>query len=149
MFVLPGSVVENSQHGDEPVAVPVGPSDIGATGADTVDIETDPPSRLGDQSALLESIINTFEKTINFPLYTFKNIRLPSILSLAMVRRKQELSWGLGVGVKQGGGGVGEQLLGQEIVRLDGGVDVLAMDPDRYPHEHLLGPLHNLAVLLE
>ena len=40
MFVLPGSVVEifldeNSQHGDEPVAVPVGPSDIGATGADT------------------------------------------------------------------------------------------------------------------
>ena len=66
-----------------------------------------------------------------------------------MVRRKQELSWGLGVGVKQGGGGVGEQLLGQEIVRLDGGVDVLAMDPDRYPHEHLLEPLHNLAVLLE
>ena len=98
-----------------------------------MDIETDPPSRLGDQSALLESIINTFEKTVNFPLYTFKNIRLPSILSLAMVRRKQELSWGLGVGVKQGGGGVGEQLLGQEIVRLDGGVDVLAMDPNRYP----------------
>ena len=89
MFVLPGSVVENSQHGDEPVAVPVGPSDIGATGADTVDIETDPPSRLGDQSALLESIINTFEKTVNFPLYTFKNIRLPSILSLASHGEKE------------------------------------------------------------
>ena len=68
MFVLPGSVVENSQHGDKPVAVPVGPSDVGATGADTVDIETDPPSRLVDQSTLLQSIINTFEKTVNFPL---------------------------------------------------------------------------------
>ena len=97
MFVLPGSIVENSQHGDEPVAFPVGSSDVGAAGADTVDIVADPPSRLGDQSTLLQSIINTFEKTVNFPLYTFKNIRIPSILSLAIIRRKQELGWGLGV----------------------------------------------------
>ena len=80
MFVLPCSIVENSQHGDEPIAFPVGSSDVGAAGADTVDIETDPPSRLGDQSTLLQSIINTFEKTVNFPLDTFKNIRMSNIL---------------------------------------------------------------------
>ena len=92
MKILPGSVVENSQHWNKPIAVPVGPSDVGSTSADAVDIETDAPGRLGDQSTLFQGVINTFTKTVNIPTCNFQNFKLPSILSLAIVRRKQELS---------------------------------------------------------
>ena len=57
-----------------------------------MDIETDTPGRLGDQGTLLQSVINTLTKTINIFLFYAFNLKLPSILSLAMVRRKQELS---------------------------------------------------------
>ena len=69
MFIVPRCVVENSQHGNKPIAVTVGPSDVGSTSADAVDIETDAPSRLGDQSTLLQGVINTFTKTVNIPIY--------------------------------------------------------------------------------
>ena len=39
-----------------------------------------------------------------------------------------------------------EVLLGHELVGLDGGVDVLAVNADRNSHNHVLGPLRDLAV---
>ena len=39
-----------------------------------------------------------------------------------------------------------EVLLAHQLVGLDGRVDVLAVDPDRDPHDHVLGPLRDLAV---
>merc|ERR1719341_2040190 len=78
----------------QPVAVAVGPSDVGSTGADAVDIETDTPGRLGDQGALLQGVINTFN----------------TVTSHGQEEAGTQLGSRSG-GVEQGGGGVSEQLL--------------------------------------
>lgn len=54
-----------------------------------------------------------------------------------------------GAGVEEGGRGVGEEPLGHEVVRLDNLVDVLLVDAHRHAHDHVLRPLHHLAVGLQ
>lgn len=51
-----------------------------------------------------------------------------------------------GAGIEEGGGGVGEPALRQQVVRLDGGVDVVLVDANRHTHQHVLGALDDLAV---
>ena len=42
-----------------------------------------------------------------------------------------------------------EPLLREQVVRLDRGLDVVAVDTDRDAHQHVLRPLHHLSVDLE
>ena len=44
---------------------------------------------------------------------------------------------------------MGEEPLGHEVVRLDHLVDVFLVDAHRHPHDHVLRPLHHLAVRLQ
>lgn len=54
-----------------------------------------------------------------------------------------------GPGVEERGGGVGEEPLRHEVVRLDDLVDVPLVDAHRHAHDHVLRPLHHLTVGLE
>lgn len=47
----------------------------------------------------------------------------------------------VGAGIEEGGGSMGEPLLGQEVVGLNGRLDVVLVDPHRDPHQHVLGTL--------
>ena len=129
---VPGSVVEDPQHGHEAVTVAVGPGNVGAGGANAVDIEADTSGRLGDEGALLQSVVDSLDGVAG--------------------HRQQEAGAELGAGrgrVEQSWGGVSEQLLREQVIRLNGSVNVLAMDPDGNSHQHLLRSLNHLPVLLQ
>jgi hypothetical protein len=54
-----GSVVEDTKHRNNTVGCTVGTSNVGASGTDSVDVETNTTSHLGDHSTGLEGIIDT------------------------------------------------------------------------------------------
>lgn len=54
-----------------------------------------------------------------------------------------------GSGIEKGWGCMGEEPLGHEVIRLDNLVDVVLVDTNRHAHDHMLRPLHHLAVCLE
>lgn len=51
--------------------------------------------------------------------------------------------WDVGASIEQSGGGMGEPLLRQQVVSLDGCINVTFVNPDRHPHQHVLGSLGN------
>jgi hypothetical protein len=51
-----------------------------------------------------------------------------------------------GASIVQSGRGVGEILLGHEVVRLQCGFDIGAVDAERDTHDHVLGALDDLLV---
>ena len=51
--LLPGSIIEDAQHGHNPIGGAIGPSDIGAHSSYVVNGQPDPACALGDCSALL------------------------------------------------------------------------------------------------
>lgn len=57
-------VVEHSQHGHEAVTDPVGARNVGAGGADAVNVDTDSPRRLGDEGTLLERVVDTLNAVV-------------------------------------------------------------------------------------
>ena len=55
-----GGVVEHSQHRHQAIAVAVGASNVRSTCPDVVDVEPDASRGLGDESALLECVVDPF-----------------------------------------------------------------------------------------
>lgn len=51
--------------------------------------------------------------------------------------------WDVGASIEQSRGSMGEPLLGQQVVSLDGRINVTFVYPDRHSHQHVLGPLSN------
>jgi hypothetical protein len=56
---IAGSVVEDTQHGNDTVGSTVGSGDVGASGTNAVDVQADTTSHLGDHSASLEGIVDS------------------------------------------------------------------------------------------
>jgi hypothetical protein len=127
-----GGVVEDLEHGHDAVAGAVGAADVGVGGADVVDGEADASGELGDARARLERLVDPVD----------------GVVLHGQEEARGELG-ARGAGVEEGGRGVREEALGHEVVGLDGRVDVLLVDAHRHAHEHLLGPLADLAVHAE
>lgn len=49
----------------------------------------------------------------------------------------------VGPSIEQSRGGMCEPLLRQQVVSLDGCINVTLVYPDRHSHQHVLGPLSN------
>merc|ERR1719370_1713764 len=91
---IPSGVVEHPEHWHQAIAVPIGTSNICSSSSDTVNVETDTTSRLGDQGTLLQGVVDT--------------------LNAVTVHSEEEAAaqlWPRGSRVEQSGGGVGEQFL--------------------------------------
>merc|ERR1719180_715716 len=58
---ITSSVVEPPQHRHQAVAVAIGAGNVGSTCPDVVDVEPDPPGRLGDESARLEGVVDALD----------------------------------------------------------------------------------------
>merc|ERR1719470_615246 len=88
---VPGGVVEDPEHGDQAVAVAIGTGNIGSSSSDTVHVQTNTSSRLGDEGTLLQGVVDA--------------------LDTVAVHGEEEAAAELGPGggrVEQGGGGVSE-----------------------------------------
>ena len=124
-----GRVVEHLQHGHEAVGGAVGALDVAAGGAHVVHGQPDAAGALRDQRAVLQRVVDAVDGVV--------------------LHREQEAGAELGLGragVEEGGRGVGEPPLAHQVVGLDGGVNVLLVDAHGHAHQHVLGPLHHLAV---
>merc|ERR1719234_1894906 len=129
---IASSVVEHPQHRHQAIAVAVGAGNVGSTCPDVVDVEPDPPGRLGDESALLEGVVDALDAVAG--------------------HREEEAGGKLGPGggcIKESRGGMSEKLLGEQVIGLNGCLYVLTMDANRHPHQHLLRSLHHLTVDLQ
>ena len=125
-------VVEDTKHGDDAVGGAVGALDVGTLRADVVDGKTDATSRLRNQSALLQGVVNAVEGIV--------------------LHRQQEARGHLrhgGAGVEQGWGGVGEVALAHQVVGVEGFLDVGVVNAHRHAHQHVLRSLSHLAVEFE
>ena len=125
-------VVEDAEHGDDAVGASVGAADIRLGGADGVNAEADATSALGDEGALLQSLVDTLDRV--------------------GIHSKQEARRHLGVGgagIEESWSGVREPALAEVVVGLDGSVDVVLVDADGDTHEHMLRALDNNVVDLE
>mgnify|MGYP001587020265 FL=1 len=122
-------VVVDAKHGDDAIGVAVRACDVRARRADVVNAESDPASRLGDESASLERVVDAFDRVV-FHRHeeARRELRMRS------------------TGVEESRGGVGEEALRHEVVRLKDAVDVAAVDTDGDAHEHVLRALSDLAV---
>ena len=105
---------------------------MAAVGADVVDMEADAAGVLGDDGALLKRVEDALDAVITHGEEKAAGELRP--------RR---------AGVEQRRRGVDEPLLGHEVVGFDGAVDVGAVDAHGHAHQHVLRPLHRLAVDLE
>jgi len=56
---MPRSVVVDEEHGNKSIGKPIGSSDVGSSGTDTMDVETDPASTFWNKGTLLHCIVNT------------------------------------------------------------------------------------------
>ena len=125
-------IVEDAEHRNDTVGRAVGTSDIGASGANTVNVETDTASHLGDHSAGLEGVVDA--------------------LDAVFLHVDQEARRELGLrsaGVEESGRSVGEGLERHEVVGLNDALDVVSPDTDSNTHDHVLGTLGNLAIELQ
>lgn len=55
---VPGGIIEHLEHRDESVTVAVGTLDIGVLSADIADRDPNTSGTLGDQSTLLQSVVD-------------------------------------------------------------------------------------------
>ena len=97
-----------------------------------MDVEPDAAGGFGDERGLLEGVVDALDGVV--------------------AHRQEEAGGELRPRrgrVEHGRGGVREELLRHHVVRLDGVVDVLAVDANGDAHEHVLRPLHHLPVDLE
>ena len=129
---IASGVVEDPEHGNDTVGRAVGTGDIGARGANAVNVETDTASHLGDHGASLEGVVDA----------------LDAVLLHIDQEARRELGLG-STGVEEGGRSVGEGLEGHEVVGLDNALDVVTPDTDSNTHDHVLGTLGDLAIELE
>ena len=124
-----GRVVEDAEHGNDSVRRSVGSANVGLTGTNVVNVETDSSGILGDDCTILEGFVDSVN----------------AVFLHGEEKARRHLRHG-GSSVEESGCGVGEVTLGQEVVRLNGPGDVAAVDSKSHTHEHELRALGNLAV---
>lgn len=124
-----GRVVENTHHRNDTVGGTVGTCDVGACGSDVVDVQANTTCGLGDQSTLFQGVVDTLDRVI---------LHCDQETGGHLVSR--------GTCVEQGWRSVGEVSLGHQVVRLDGAVDVVAVDADSDSHDQVLRSFGDLAV---
>ena len=95
-------------------------------------VETDASCALGDHCASGKRLKDT----------------LNGVVRHGEEKAARELGFGSG-SVEQCWRSVSEKPLRQHVVRLDGRVDVFTMDTNGNAHQHLLRPLHRLAIDLQ
>lgn len=116
-----GRVIEHAEHGDDAVGRAVGAPDVGADGADVVDRQADASGGLGNAGALLERVIDPFDR-----------------VGLHRDEEARRQLWPGRAGVEERRRRVREPALGEEVVGLDGAGEVAAVDADRDAHQHVL-----------
>lgn len=94
-----------------------------------MDAEANAARRLGNHSARLESVVDALDRIL--------------------LHGDEKTGRELGVrrtGVEEGGACVREETLAHEVVRLDGALDIVTVDPNGDAHEHVLRTLCDTAV---
>eukprot|EP00754_Rhynchopus_humris_P024464 Rhum_TRINITY_DN14894_c1_g1::Rhum_TRINITY_DN14894_c1_g1_i1::g.125998::m.125998 len=118
--------VEETEHREETLRLAVGPLDERALRTHVVHVQPDAAGRLRDVRAGRQ--------------------RVEDALDRVGLHRHQEARRHLRRGrarVEQRGAGVREVALAEVLVRLDDGVDVVVVDAEADPHQHLLRTLHH------
>lgn len=126
------SVIEDTEHGHDSVGGPIGATDVTGAGTNVGDGHANSPSILADDGTVLERIVD-------------------SVNGIGLNAR-QEARRHLRIGrssVKEGRRGVGEEPLGEEVIRLQDAFNIPHVDSHRDTHEHVLGTLGDLSVQLE
>lgn len=129
---ISGSVVEDTEHGNDTVGSTVGTGNVRTGSTDAVNVETNTASHLGNHGAGLEGVVDTLNRVV---------------LHVDQEARRQ-----LGLrrtSVEESGRGMGEVFAGHEVVGIDDTLNVVTPDADSDTHDHVLGTLNNLAVKLE
>ena len=127
-----GRVVEHAQHRNDPVRGSVGPLNVCTCCPDVVNAQTNPPGRLRNLGRLFQGIINTINGVV--------------------LHGEQETARHLGfgrTGVEQRRGCVGKPLFRQQIVGLNGRVNIFLVNSNGYPHQHVLWAFGNASVNLQ
>ena len=58
---VPGGVVEDPEHGDQDIAAAISTGNVGTSGSDAMHVKTNTSSRLGDEGALLEGVVDALD----------------------------------------------------------------------------------------
>mmetsp|Transcript_145641 Transcript_145641/g.206265 ORF Transcript_145641/g.206265 Transcript_145641/m.206265 type:complete len:274 (+) Transcript_145641:1212-2033(+) len=123
---IPRRLVEIAEHGYEAVAVAVGAANVGAAGTHVRDCHANSTGRLGDGSALLQSVVDTFDAVI-----------------LQLQQKAGGHLWLRSPRIEEGRRRMGEELPRHQVIRLQCGVEVPHVDAAGRAHDHVLRPLHD------
>lgn len=126
---ISGSVVEYSQHGNNAIGVSVCTSNVSTSGTNSVDVETNTSSILGDHGTSLEGVVDTVNAVL---------------LHVDQKAGRELCLWG--TGSKESWRSVCKVFARHQVVCLDSTLDVLAVNTNSYTHNHMLWALCNLAV---
>mmetsp|Transcript_49580 Transcript_49580/g.137713 ORF Transcript_49580/g.137713 Transcript_49580/m.137713 type:complete len:323 (-) Transcript_49580:26-994(-) len=120
-------LVEVPQHRHEAVAVAVRTPDVPALGAHIRDRDADAASRLGDERALLQGVVDAIDAVrLHCQQEAGRHLRRWSARVEQCWRRMRE------------------RPARHQVVGLHCRLQVSCMDADRNPHQHVLRPLHDL-----
>ena len=126
---IAGRIVENAQHGDDPVGCAIRSPDVRTCCTYIVNAESDPACRLADLGTLLQRVIDPVDAVV--------------------AHGQQEATGHLWLGgsrIEKRGRCVREILFGHQIIGLQCRLNVFFVDAQRYAHQHLLRTLNDLAV---
>mmetsp|Transcript_91538 Transcript_91538/g.165287 ORF Transcript_91538/g.165287 Transcript_91538/m.165287 type:complete len:286 (-) Transcript_91538:495-1352(-) len=129
---VPRRLVEVPEHRDQPVAVTVGPSDVGALGTHVRDSNSDATCTLRDQCAFFQGVVDAVDAIL--------------------LHGQQEAGRHLRLrcaGIEQRGGGMCEHASGHQVIRLHGCSCISAVDTASHSHDHVLRPLDDPVVHAE
>ena len=122
-------VVKDTQHGNNAVGSSVGAGNVGLTGTNVVCGKTNATGVLGNDGTVLECIINSVN----------------GVFLHGQEEARGHLRLG-GSGVEEGRSGMSKIAFGQEIVGLNGAVNIVSVDSDRHTHQHALRSFRNVAI---
>ena len=129
------------------------PSNVAACCSDTADGQSNATSWFGDEGALPQCVVNTIDavllhgqqETTAKKETSISNKNQVSDILVKFVQSKMFYLpghlWSVGAGIEQCRWGVGEPLFWQQVVRLNGCIDVSFVNPDGHSHQHVLGSL--------
>mmetsp|Transcript_43278 Transcript_43278/g.109704 ORF Transcript_43278/g.109704 Transcript_43278/m.109704 type:complete len:430 (-) Transcript_43278:280-1569(-) len=126
---IAGGLVEVAEHGDQAVTVPVGAADVAALGTDVGDGNTDASGALGDQSALLQGVVDAVDAV---RLHGEQEARRHLRSRCACIEKSRRR--------------VSEPPAGHEVVGLEGCGQISRVNAAGDTHDHVLRALDDLTM---
>mmetsp|Transcript_15377 Transcript_15377/g.34459 ORF Transcript_15377/g.34459 Transcript_15377/m.34459 type:complete len:235 (+) Transcript_15377:1377-2081(+) len=129
---IPRGIVVHPQHRNDPVRSTVGAANVRVGRANIGDVQTDTTGVFGDDRTAFQSIVDT-----RYGIFLHGEKETGTHLRLGRA------------GVEKRGGGMGEVFERHQIVRLKNFVQIVAVNADRHPHDHVLRSFGHLAMDFE